>query len=401
MKAFIKYTILLFMPLVMMGGMLTSCQDDDEIGAPVIHYVRVTNPAKSDSLLVAGGLGRLVAIVGENLGDVRQLWFNDQKAQLNPAYITNRTILVTIPNKAPTEVTDQMRLVFGNGSELLYDFETAISPPELLAMKNEYAPVGSTTIISGDFFFNPVSVTFTGGAEAEIVSVDQNELKFIVPEGAQPGPITVSTNFGETESIFHYKDQRNIILNYDDLTAAGSWRPGTIRSENGIDGNYLNLFGTLNANERVEDNFESQFWGHTRYPEPRNLFVGNPADFALKFEARVEDWYGSYFQVTWGPWDNAGNQEVWSNLNGRGLWRPWEENDKPFTTNGEWITVTIPLTEMKYSHNQRNGDNIWEPNMTFDKNIAGTLSFWVIATPKANASPVDIDIDNVRIVPIK
>lgn len=401
MKVFIKYTLLLFIPFLMIGSLLTSCDNDEQLGTPVVHYVRVTDPAKSDSLLEAGPLGRVVAIVGENLGGANEVWFNDQRASLNPTYVTNRNIVVTIPNKAPTEITNQLRIKFQNGTELLHDFETAIAAPLLEAMKNEYAPIGSTTNITGDFFFEPISVVFTGGAEAEIVSVEQNTVTFIVPEGAEMGPVTVETNFGETVSSFHYKDQRNIILNYDDLTAEGSWRPGPVKSEEGIDGNYLHLFGTLDANERIEDNFESQFWGHTRYPEPRNLFEGNVDDFAIKFEARVEEWYGSYFQITWGPWDNAGNQEVWSNLNARGLWRPWEEEDKTFSTEGEWMTVTIPLSEMIYSHGQVDGTNTWTPDMTFDKNTAGTLSFWIVATPKADASPVDINIDNVRIVPIR
>ena len=402
MKAFIKNTILLFIPLMILGGMLTSCEDDADVsGAPVIHYIRATDAEKSDSLLVAGRLGSVIAIVGENLGGARELWFNDQQAILNPAYVTNKSIIVSIPNKAPAEVTDQLKLKFTNGSELLYDFGVAISAPQVVAMKNEYAPVGSTTSITGDFFFSPISITFTGGAQAEIVSVSQTEVTFKVPEGAEPGPVTVKTNFGKAVSSFHYKDQRNIILNYDNLTAAGSWRPGPVKSEDGIDGNYLHLFGTLNASERIEDNFESQFWGNKRYSTPRNLVVGDPADLVMKFEARVKEWYGSYFQITWGPWENQGNQEVWSNLNARGLWRPWERDGKPFSTNGEWITVTIPLSEMQYTHGSDANGTWWKPGATFDKNVTGTLSFWVVGTPKADNSPVDIHIDNVRIVPRK
>lgn len=395
------------MPLLLIGGLMSSCNDDEELengGTPMIRYVRITDPAAGDSLLVGAPLGNLVAIVGENLGDVKEVWFNDRQATLNPAFITNKTILTTVPNRAPIEINNKMRLVFGNGSELLHDFETTIAAPEVVAMKNEYAPVGSVTTITGDFFFEPISVTFTGGGEAEIVSVDQDEIEFIVPEGAEPGPITVTSNFGSTEASFHYKDQRGIILNYDNLTAEGSWRPGPVESEDGIDGNYLKLFGTLNANERIEDNYASQFWGHTRFETPRQLwqsedFEGAMAeDMVLKFEARVENWYGSYLQITWAPWDNAGNQEYWANLNGRGLWRPWEEADQNFSTDGEWITVSIPLSEMVYSHNQLDGDNIWEPNMEFDKNIAGTMSFWIVATPAADNSPVEVHIDNVRIV---
>lgn len=404
MKSYIKrYKILFFLPLLAMGGLFTSCNDKEEVGEPQIHYIRVTEPTKSDSLLVEGRLANLIAIVGDNLGGTREIWFNDQQATLNPAYITNKSILVSIPNRSPIEVTNTMKLVFKDGRVLNHDFGVAIPAPEVNAMSNEYAMEGSTAIIEGNYYFNPISVTFTGGAVAEVVSVNQTEMEVIVPEGALSGPITVTSNFGTTESGFHYRDQRNLLLNYDDLTADGSWRPGVIGSEDGIDGNYLKLGSselTYNANERIEDPYTSQFWGWTRWgaENPRQLFEGFPDDKVLKFEARVVDWYGSNLQIAWGPYSTANNSEAWGNLNGRGLWHPWKEDDKNFSTNGEWITVTLPLTEMVYRHEQTGGENLWIPDMKFDKDVAGTLTFWVIATPDAEASPVEIHIDNVRIV---
>lgn len=399
MKAFLRYTWPLIIPCAMIGILLTSCEDEEAVngGKPVINYVRITDPASSDSLLVAAQLGRLIAIVGNNLEDARELWFNDQQATLTPTYITSTTILVNIPSKAPIEVTNQMRLVFKDGSQLLYDFVVAIPSPQVASMSNEYAAAGEVVAINGNYFFDPVTVTFTGGATAEVLSVEQSKIEITIPEGAEPGPITFATNFGTIVSGFHYRDQRNIILNYDDLTGAGAWRAGPVDNAGGIDGNYLKLFGTLNANDRIEDNFEAQFWGNLRNPEG-NLFTGNPEDFVLKFEARVVDWYGSYLQICWGPWSNANNDEVWQNLNARGLWRPWEETNSNFSTDDKWITVSIPLTDMIYRHEQEGGQNVWIPDMTFDKNIAGSLSFWVIATPLADASPVEIHIDNVRIV---
>lgn len=392
--------IILFLAVLTTAATFSSCEEEDVVnnGEPVIHYVRITNPESSDSLLVAGYLGNLVAIIGDNLGDTRELWFDDNKAVLNPNFVTDESIIVSIPNAAPGEVTDELTLKFGNGSSLKYDFGVAISDPVVNTMRNEYGAPGSTTNITGDFFFEPMTITFNGGVQAEILAVEQTMVEFAIPEGAEPGPVTVSTNFGTTESVFHYRDQRNIILNYDDLTAAGSWRPGPTDNVDGLDGNYLKLFGTLDANERIEDNFESQFWGNTRYETPQNLFEGRAEDHALKFEARVVEWEGSYLQICWGPWDNANNGEVWGNLNGRGLWRPWEDVSGVYSTDGEWITVTIPLTEMQYSHNQDTGDNAWVADMEFDEDIAGTLSFWVIATPEADGSPVEIHIDNVRIV---
>src|SRR5699024_6442994 len=105
------------------------------------------NPAAADSLLESAYLGNLIAVMGENLGDVKELWFNDQLATLIPTYITNKSILVNVPNNAPVEITNQMRLVFGNGSELLHGFKVDIPAPEVTSMSNEYEKVGEIAVI--------------------------------------------------------------------------------------------------------------------------------------------------------------------------------------------------------------------------------------------------------------
>lgn len=399
MKASYKNIMLLFIALAM-PGLFVSCSDDElpNNGKPMISYVRVNAPEASDSLITSAGQGSMVTIVGENLQGARELWFNDRQASLVPTYITNTTIVTRIPSRIPMEINNEMKIIFSNGDSLSYAFVVAINKPVITRMEREYAPAGDTTTIRGNYFYKPLAVSFSGGVVAEIISVEDEVIEVVVPEGAERGPITITSNFGKTESKFWYLDNRNVILNYDDLTAAGSWRSGPIATENGLDGNYLKLYGALNANQRVEDNFTSQFWGHTRYPEERNLVEGDPKNYVLKFEARIVNWYGSYLNICWGPWSNDGNGEVWGNLNGRGIWAPWEVKNTNFSTNGKWITVSIPISEMKYRHEQDGGDNVWIPDIEFDPKVSGTLSFWLIATPEADGSPVEINIDNVRIV---
>lgn len=409
MKNKLKYFLLLFIPLLV-TGMLPSCNEEELIngGEPVIHYVRITDPTSKDSLLVAGYLGSLVAIIGDNLGDTRELWFNDQEAVLNPNFVTDQSILVSVPNIAPSEVTNQMVIKFGNGSQLAHDFVVAISDPQLDAMRNEYSPVGSTTAISGNFFFEPLTVTFSGGAEAEIVSVEQTRIEFIVPEGAEPGTVTVQTNFGTTESSFQYMDQRNIFLNYDDLKPEGSWRPGLfVTDEHSIDGNYLKLSGTYSSDAPREEgplgdnHFESQYWGEASGSTITNLIPGEPDNHVMKFEAKVIEWYASYLNICFAPFDNAGNQEIWGNdFNPRAIWGPWDESDATFNTKGEWITVTIPISDFQWEMGTNGEGNVVytlsENNLNLDN--TGSLSFWMLGAPQAADSPFEVYIDNVRIV---
>ena len=87
--------VLLLLAGLFAGTMFSSCDDDsDDVSgdSPQIEYVRVTDPMASDSLVVRAFLGSTIAMVGEGLGDVVEIWFNDQSAKLNKNYITNETI---------------------------------------------------------------------------------------------------------------------------------------------------------------------------------------------------------------------------------------------------------------------------------------------------------------------
>jgi hypothetical protein len=396
-------SILVFTLMAVLTTIHTSCSEDDlpNNGEPIIKYIRVADPASADSLLVAGFQDNLIVIVGENLQDARQIWFNDQPGPLVSTFITSTTIFTVVPADIPNVITNKITIVFGNGKTLEHDFAVQISKPEVSSMQCEFVEAGAETTIRGNFFYEPVKVIFSGNVEGEVIAVEEQKITVKIPEGAQPGPITVTTNFGSTASSFHFRDTRNIILNYDNLTSSGSWRPGTIKSENGLDGNYLLLKGVLNANQRTEDysggGFVSQFWGQGNGRPEGNLFDGDPKDYVLKFEARVVDWYGSYLNICFAPWNLNNNGEYWGNVNARAIWGPWDSADESYKTTG-WITVTIPLTEFKHEISQDGSGNIIYPEMEFDPSKTGSLSFWVVGSPKANASPVEINIDNVRIV---
>src|SRR5687768_3879061 len=121
MKTINKTLALLFMAVAVMS-VYTSCKKDD-VGEPRIKYVRITSPESSDSLLVGAGQGQLIAIVGENLQSVTEIWFNDHKAVLTPTYMTSTSILVRVPTPLPTQISNQVKLLFADGRTLLHDFE--------------------------------------------------------------------------------------------------------------------------------------------------------------------------------------------------------------------------------------------------------------------------------------
>ena len=200
-------------------GLFWSCNKDDDApknGEPRVRYVRITNPASSDSLLVGAGQGQLVAIVGENLQDAVDIWFNDRQARFdsNVYYKYFDPCFGTIAG-FPNNVTNKLKIIFKNGFVLNYDFEVQISEPIVSSMVSEFVKEGETATIRGNYFYQPLTVTFEGGVVGTLVSVTDQIIEVRVPAGAQPGRITVTTNFGVTKSDFWFRDNRNLLIHND------------------------------------------------------------------------------------------------------------------------------------------------------------------------------------------
>lgn len=413
----LKHILFIPMPLLAMVLLFASCEEDSDgmnietpDGDPVITYIRVPNPDASDSLLISGELGANVVIVGKNLGGTREVWFNDREASINPSWVTNRTILVSVPSNAPTVITNKLYLVDVNGDTLTHDFVVAIPDPVVTSARNEWPQEGENLLINGNYFFEPVTVTFTGGGDGEIVSVSQQQIEVAVPDGAVEGPVTVKTNFGETASTFHLWDSRNIILNFDDLVANG-WRIGL--SENAdepIDGYYLVVRGEIDPNQRDEgpgapaqSPLAMEYWGGKDPNRDSNfypLYANSYRDYVLKFEAKVNKWYGGYLNLCLStPEHTDNNQEIWSNnLNARAIWGPWAEEGEEFTTGGKWITVVIPLTDFQYRMDSGDQGVYYTPGQKFIESAAGSFSTWFLGSPENSGNSVEFFIDNIRFV---
>ena len=411
MKRNIKIKKLIPLAMLLLASLYSSTvfqsckKSESDSGMPVVNYIRITNPAKSDSLVAGALMGNVIVLMGENLEHVNQIWFNDQQATVNTNLVTSTTIIVTVPNSIPGNVTNQIFLITASKRDTLkVPFNVVVPGPQIDAMYEEYVPEGGTAVITGNFFVNnpntPLQVFFPGNIEGTVQSVSINEIHVTVPSGAGVGPIQVKTIYGSARSAFYFRDDRGMILNYDNLTNSGSWRGGTIRTDaNSLDKNYLMLKGILGDNVGAEDypggGFVSEFWADANGRPEANFFTGNPADYLLKFEANVIKWTGAYLNICFGPWASSvspyQNQLYWSDMNARGLWRPWETNGGSFKTNG-WMTVTIPMSDIKY--------NKTFESMAFDPLKAGSLTFWMKgpSATKGADSEIEIYIDNVRIV---
>jgi hypothetical protein len=379
MKTIYK-SIFILAVAIALAVVYTSCSDDNlpNNGQPLIKYIRITDPASADSLLVGGYQDNMIVIVGENLQDTRQIWFNDQPGQLVSTFITSTTVFTVIPSEIPKVITNKLTLVFGNGQTLEHDFKVEISEPEVTSMDSEYVLTGEVATIRGSFFYEPLTVTFTGGATGELVEVDDGLLKVKVPAGASPGPITIATNFGEVESDFWFRDNRNIFISSDPFT--GWWNASFVVTNPApsdppaINGNYIRVKKIVGA------------WAWTEVaggpasamgPISKNIpddAILHPENYNFKFEVNTVKPYNNNV-IKFNVGINSENNDEYR-------WLP------PYDTKGTWQTVVIPFADIAAKQPLPQNPN---PN-----------GYWTrILLHGPGELDADIAFDNFRVVPIK
>lgn len=432
MKNSFKYIALAAVAAVSFASCTETDAEQDKGSTPVIKYARPCDFDKRDSLLVSAPLGARIAFVGDNLGDIQQVWFNDQKSKLNPTMVTSHTIIVDIPNNIPGEVSNIVRFITSTGIETQYPFNVSVPAPRVEAMSCEYARPGDVVTIDGAYFADdpnvPITVDFNG-IPAKINKIEQNQLTVVVPDGATEGPVTVSTIYGKGLSSFHYLDTRGMMFDFDGLTGLGNhgWHNRPIENDGtGISGNYM-VIGDgstlLNAAADWDDgNFSFEYWPGTwntptDYTDGARLF--DIVDFtkynemSLKFEICIPEngaWHSGAMQFIFAGTDKVttgnGGTDIYGDVVAgpnntffqeggwnRGLWIPWTDSDA-FHTSGKWITVSFPIRDFIYDKDGTGASAFYASKKDF---AAFQLFLWAGGKTGVDCTPL-IKIDNIRAV---
>ena len=436
----------------------TSCEDEPDkyeiaSGKPTVNYIRPVALASSDSLLTQASMGTTLCIVGNNLRSITALSFNDQAAVLNTSYMTDHTVIVTVPNEIPETVTDKIYMVNQKNDTTTFDFHVVIPGPVVSTMSNEWAAAGEEVTIKGDYFLDydsdPLTVNFGNSYElsrSNILSIGKNAIRFTMPADAPTGEkISVTTIYGSAEGAFMYKDSRGMLFDFDTPCYTGTvlgnngWHARTITSDDtSLSGNYLVLGeATMGDDGGWNDgNFSFEYWpGDWQDPEsyPSHPRIQDLADFSdpeslnLKFEINIpaaSAWSAAPLQVYFGSvtvisCGSAGVQDVYGAVLAgcnntffheqgklsRGLYMPWkDEDDLLYDTDGKWLTVTMPLSEFVWDYD---GNKI--TSTLLSPADFGAFNMFVIkggyndktALPDGVECTPVIKIDNIRVVPNK
>ncbi len=390
-------------------------------GVPEVYSVRY---ADRDLTITGAYMDEIICLLGKNLCSVNELWFNDQKATLNTSYITDNTLIVSVPKVLPKKQTDKMYLVNAAKDTVKVDFKVLPPVPVVSAMSFEYALPGQTVTVTGNYFYEPITVEFTGAEATQIKNITFSSFDVVIPDGAQPGKIKVITESGTGQSAFMYQDNRGLLFTFDDARGNHGWHNQTIQEdENSFSGKYLQLYADTpdalkaDGTDWADTGYHFEYWpGNWDTPQtfedPDGIALNKVVDFsdfsnmAIKFEMRIPSehpWTGCPMQIYFASTDmvslGAGNNSYFHDDSislPRALYMPWAATGS-FDTAGKWITVTLPIsTEFVWYWDGNKATGILK-----EETFAGMEIFFAAGKAAGTSCNPMVQIDNIRAVPVK
>ena len=371
---------------------LVSCQDDEE-PMPTVTNIRVV---EKDSSIVAGEFGLPIAIQGNNLASVVEVWFNDVQAELNPVYVTNTNILIFVADDGPTAVTNTITLVTGSGNRITADFQTILPPPQIWQLYNEFAKPGTENIVIGQYFFD-IKKVLVGDQEVQVLAKSDNAIQFVMPPSVGVDRVTVVGAGGTTVSAFRMHETEGNMVNFDipatgwgsDVCWGDAERVNPEDSEiEPVAGRYTRIKQTdLAATGYQGDWVVATCWFDF------GLEVAPAAEKIFRFEAYVgEPWKAGRYNI------NIGTE---TGETFRYEWKPWDAEglrESGIKTNG-WMTFAVPASSFRKFAN----DAYVTPAVTISdiSKIRDLQVMFSNGAPDAQKIPAHyVALDNFRMVDI-
>lgn len=407
MKKIYKSTIKIVTSLIVLAmlAIMPACNDNPDAyettsGVPKVSYVRIPDALSSDSLVTHAYMGTTIALVGENLTSIKEIWFNDQQATLNTSFITSTSLITTVPNTIPQKITDTMYLINSKGDTVKFDFKVDVPNPLLTSLKCEYVPEGGTVVIKGNYFLpvegsaNP-EVYFTPNIPAtEIVSYSLTEIQVKVPAGAGVGPISVKSRYGTTRSDFKFRDNTNLICDFESSSFGNPWGLGAFSSDDPCSGQYL-LF--QNSSFAAWSWLNNMMFVYSAVDGNGNkpIASGDISKLALRFEANVNPWSDEPMCIWFTPYESSFSGVNIDASYAQYHWKPYLNGTVKSTYISDgWQTYTIPLS----SFNTDKGESLTSRKID-DISKYTNINLMLFGAADA-AHPIKVCMDNLRIVSI-
>lgn len=386
-----------------MVTLMFACEQEDSVPAPLITSIRNYEAAPNDTLITEMVVDQWVVIHGKNLAQVAQVTFGGIQAGINQTLLTDGNIVVQIPSipfqSVSLEELNKVTVVSAGGS-FTYSIDFVIDPPVITRVSYELPSEGDSVYIYGSNFFYVEEVTFARATISEFgLSDDGTSIGFKAPALSQSGPVTVETGSGSYTTSLNVNDPTGMLCDFDGVNTF-SW--GASISNNGtIFPSNRGDFAVLENNGLNADN--SSWWeagrsintNEVQWVPQENLNVPI-SDYAFKFEINVPgQWNGtSLFILKDFNWGYLARYEPWNLGNDR---------TAPFTTKGNWITVTIPFSEFRNKPSEgKDGTGMSVDSLKdlLGDSGSGGINIFTVNDSSEPAAPMNIAIDNIRIVKI-
>jgi len=394
--------LLLACAAVMMTLMF-ACEQEDSVPAPLITSVRNYEAAPNDTLITEMVAGQWVVIHGKNLSQVAQVTFGGIQASINQTFLTDGNIVVQIPSipfqSVPLEELNKISVVSAGGS-YTYSIDFAIDAPEISRVSNELPSEGDSVYIYGSNFFYVEEVTFAGATISEYeLSDDGTSIGFKAPVLNQSGPVTIATGSGSYTTSQNVNDPIGMLCDFDDVNTF-SWGASISNSSTTFPynrGNYaiLSNNGLSGGNSSWWEGGRSINTNGVQWVPEDNL--DDPVgDYAFKFEINVPgQWNGtSIFILKDFNWGYVARYEPWKLA---------DDQTAPFTTNGNWVTVTIPFSQFRNKPNggkDGTGESVGSLKALLGESGSGGINIFTVNDSSDPAAAMNFAVDNIRVVKI-
>ncbi len=150
MKNISYYSIcaLMFGCLAALSVLLSGCEKDN-LASPVISEIRNYAASPADSAVQTLEAGQWVVVLGQNLGNVSQVYFGSIPAALNQTLTTNQSVVVQVPAIPFDSVArDKVNIVTVVNSSGSASFTINITGAPLIARVRNYAAAPGDTVLN-------------------------------------------------------------------------------------------------------------------------------------------------------------------------------------------------------------------------------------------------------------
>ena len=389
--------LLLTFGTILIITLMTSCNNDNESSgtAPVITEIRNYAASPNDTIVKKIVPGQWIVITGKNLKSAIGITFNGVPAEFNAGLFSDTYAAVKVPSvipfpSVPADKLNTIQYTTSQGT-ITYSFNIVAGPPAIVSVSNENPVEGDPIIISGTNLFLIKEISFGGKIVTDYVALtDGTGIAFVMPNATTGSPLSITTASGKVSTTFNVNDvTTNSLCNFDNINTF-SWGCGTSNSSVDFPGNHgyyavLNN-GILNANNGAWWEWERSINVNSGQWVPAQNLSEPVANYAVKFEINVPgEWNGTTIQIT-------------RNYDFYGKYEPWKKDDKivSYTTNGKWVTVTIPLSDFKKDGNQ--ASSLTE---LLGDSGSGEFHIQAVSGSKATVTGLHAAVDNIRVVKIK